>query len=130
MADAQVVLCDTNILIDFSKRNPDIVRTLQIIGTANVVVSAISAGEFVFGALNKADLAKIMKGLNAIKIIHVDEAISDKGLELVQRYGLSHTLAVPDAFIAATALVHDLPLYTLNRKDFRFIEGLQLYDER
>ncbi|MGB3781197.1 MAG: type II toxin-antitoxin system VapC family toxin [Tunicatimonas sp.] len=130
MADAQVVLCDTNILIDFSKRNPDIVRTLQIIGTANVVVSAISAGEFVFGALNKADLAKIMKGLNAIKIIHVDEAISDKGLELVQRYGLSHTLAVPDAFIAATALVHDLPLYTLNRKDFRFIEGLRLYDER
>jgi predicted nucleic acid-binding protein len=103
---------------------------LQIIGTANVVVSAISAGEFVFGALNKADLAKIMKGLNAIKIIHVDEAISDKGLELVQRYGLSHTLAVPDAIIAATALVHDLPLYTLNRKDFRFIEGLQLYDER
>ncbi len=129
MAQAQVVLCDTNILIDFSKRNPDVVQALAVIGTANVVVSAISAGEFMFGALNKADLVKIVKGLSAIKIIHVDEAISDRGLQLVQRYGLSHTLAVPDAFIAATALVHNLPLYTLNRKDFRFIDGLRLYDE-
>ena len=128
MAESQVVLCDTNILIDFSKRKPDVVQALAAIGTANVVVSAISAGEFMFGALNKADLVKITKGLNAIKIIHVDETISDKGLELVQHYGLSHTLAVPDAFIAATALVHDFPLYTLNRKDFRFIEGLRLYD--
>ena len=90
MAQAQVVLCDTNILIDFSKRKPDVVQALAVIGTANVVVSAISAGEFMFGALNKADLVKIVKGLSAIKIIHVDEAISRKGLELVQRYGLSH----------------------------------------
>ena len=94
-----------------------------------MVVSAISAGEFMFGALDKADLAKIIKGLNAIKIIHVDETISEKSLELIQHYGLSHTLVVPDAFIAATALVHNLPLYTLNRKDFRFIEGIRLYDE-
>ena len=130
MAESQVVLCDTNILIDFSKRKPDVVQQLKSIGTENVVVSVISAGEFMFGALNKTDLAKIVKGLNAIKIIHVDEVISGKGLELVQRYGLSHTLAVPDAFIAATALVHNLPLYTLNRKDFRFIDGLRLYDEQ
>ena len=82
-----------------------------------------------FGALNKADLTKIIKGLNTIKIIHTNEAISEKGLGLVQRYGLSHTLAVPDAFIAATALVHELPLYTLNLKDFRFIDGLRLYDK-
>ena len=129
MADPQIVLCDTNILIDLSKRKPDVIQQLKAIGTTNVVVSAISAGEFMFGALNKAYLAKIGKGLNAIKIIHVNEAISEKGLELVQPYGLSHTLAVPDAFIAATALVHNLPLYTLNRKDFRFIEGIRLYDE-
>ena len=129
MAESQIVLCDTNILIDLSKRKPDVVQHLKSIGTENVVVSAISAGEFIFGALNKADLAKILKGLNAIKIIHVDEPISEKGLALIQRYGLSHTLAVPDAFIAATALVHDLPLYTLNRKDFRFIDRLRLYGE-
>ena len=105
MAGSQIVLCDTNILIDLSKRKPDVVQELTAIGTANVVVSAISAGEFMFGALNKNDLVRIIKGLNAIKIIHVDRATSERGLELVQRYGLSHSLAVPDAFIAATAFV-------------------------
>lgn len=34
---------------------------------------------------------------------------------------------IPDALIAATALRHALPLFTLNVKDFRFIPGLQLY---
>ncbi len=45
----------------------------------------------------------------------------------MKSYGLSQILAVPDSLIAATALTHETPLYTLNRKDFRFIPGLQLY---
>jgi len=40
---------------------------------------------------------------------------------------LSHKLALPDGFIAATALANDIELYTLNLKDYRFIEGLKLY---
>ena len=129
MANAQVVLCDTNILIDLSKREPDVVQTLNAIGTANIQVSAITAGEFIFGALNKNDRTKILKALQAITVLPVNEVISGKGVELVTRYALSHTLAVPDALIAATALIHNLPLYTLNQKDFRFIEGLRLYGE-
>lgn len=46
--------------------------------------------------------------------------------QLVRMYGLSHRLLVVDSIIAATALVEDLPLATKNRKDFRFIAGLQL----
>ena len=128
MADTQLILCDTNILIDLSKRNPNVIQNLKTIGTPNVRISAISAGEFIFGALNKADLIKINKALDAITIIQVSEDISEEGIALVKRYGLSHTLAVPDALIAATALIHDLPLYTLNRKDFQFIKGLNLYE--
>ena len=45
----------------------------------------------------------------------------------MERYCLSHKLAIPDALIAATALVNDMSLYTLNLKDFRFIERLNLY---
>lgn len=33
-----------------------------------------------------------------------------------------------DALIAATALLHDLPLISRNRKDFAAIEGLSLID--
>lgn len=45
----------------------------------------------------------------------------------METYSLSHNLNLPDALIAATALSHDVQLYTLNLKDFRFIPGLNLY---
>jgi predicted nucleic acid-binding protein len=43
------------------------------------------------------------------------------------RYSLSHKASVPDMLIAATALSHDVTLYTLNIKDFKFIPDLNLY---
>jgi hypothetical protein len=45
----------------------------------------------------------------------------------MESYSLSHKVSIPDALIAATALVHDLELYTMNTKDFRFIAKLKLY---
>ncbi|MFZ1401047.1 MAG: PIN domain-containing protein [Candidatus Promineifilaceae bacterium] len=49
-------------------------------------------------------------------------------LQLMETYSLSHKLSIPDALIAATALVHNLELFTLNIKDFRFIPGLTLFN--
>jgi predicted nucleic acid-binding protein len=46
----------------------------------------------------------------------------------MESYSLSHNLSLPDALIAATALVHNLELYTLNTKDFQFISNLKLYE--
>jgi predicted nucleic acid-binding protein len=45
----------------------------------------------------------------------------------MEAYSLSHKLSVPDALIAATAIVHDVALYTLNVKDFHFISDIELY---
>jgi len=45
----------------------------------------------------------------------------------MNKYALSHKLALPDGFIAASALANGIELYTMNLKDFRFIEGLKLY---
>jgi len=45
-------------------------------------------------------------------------------------YTLSHDMGIYDAIIAATCLVYDLPLWTYNKKDFRFIEELELINEK
>ena len=45
------------------------------------------------------------------------------------KYSKSHGLTVPDALIAATALINDLEIYTLNKKDFRYIADLKLYTD-
>ena len=76
------------------------------------------------------ELVKIKKALNAIQIIHVTEAVSERVLELLGNYSLSHNLTVPDALIAATALTNELKLYTLNVKDFKYINGIELYGSK
>lgn len=122
-----MILCDTNVLIEFYKGNPTIVRELRQIGVAQLAISAIAQAELYYGALNKAELLKIQKHLNLLHNLPIDPQISDRFIELMVQYSLSHKLAIPDALIAATALVNDLELFTLNIKDFRFIENLKLY---
>ena len=48
--------------------------------------------------------------------------------ELVEKYSLSHKLSLPDALIAATAIVYGIELFTLNQKDFKFIKQVKLLD--
>ncbi|MEQ8880642.1 MAG: type II toxin-antitoxin system VapC family toxin [Cyclobacteriaceae bacterium] len=127
MAQKKIVLCDTNILIELAKNNQEIIKELEAIGQENIAISAITAGEMIFGALNKAELSKIKKSLNSVSIIQVNEAISEIALELQENYSLSHNLTIPDALIAATALEEGVELFTLNQKDFKFISQIKLY---
>jgi len=81
----------------------------------------------VIGALNKRELKEINSFLNKFSQININENISDKTLSLLNKYRLSHGLYINDALIAATCLEYSLPLYTLNVKDFKFIEGLEMF---
>ncbi len=123
-----VVLCDTNILIEFYKNNQKIVAALRDIGAENIAISAVTAGELLFGALNKKEVQTIKRDIEHLILMHINDLISEKYIELMLQYSKSHGLAIPDALIAATALVNNVSLYTLNRKDFIFIAGLTLYN--
>lgn len=122
-----MILCDTNILIEFYKNNPAIVGELRVIGPNRMAVSVITQAELYFGALNKSELFRIRRNLALIQRYPVDAVISEQFIGLMETYALSHGLAIPDALIAATALNHSLELFTLNTRDFRFIAGLSLY---
>jgi len=122
-----MILCDTNILIEFYKKTPHVVQELQTIGYPNIAISAITQAELYFGALDKAELHKITRHLSFATMLPVTNSISGRFLELMEAYCLSHKLSLPDALIAATSLHHQYALYTLNRKDFRFITGISLY---
>lgn len=122
-----MILCDTNILIEFYKNNLQIVQELRHIGSDQLTMSLITQAELYFGALNKTELRMIKRHLSLLHSYPVDTSISNRFLQLIETYSLSHKLSLPDALIAATALEHNLELYTLNVKDFRFILGLRLY---
>ena len=122
-----MILCDTNILIEFYKNNSTIVNELRLIGVDRLAISVITQAELYYGAINKNELLKIQKHLNLLPNFPIDNQVSTKFIQLMERYSLSHKITIPDALIAATALVNNVSLYTLNLKDFRFIEGINLH---
>ena len=84
--------------------------------------------ELYYGAKNKDELRKIKEYLEAFEVIQVNAESSQLAVDLIELYAKSHGLNLPDALIAATGIIHGYKLYTLNLKDFRYIEGLALWN--
>ncbi len=78
------------------------------------------------GCRNKSELRNLDKFIKQFQIIKLNEAISEKAVELLRLYRLSHGLLIADGLIAATALKLDLPFVSKNQNDYRFISGLNL----
>jgi predicted nucleic acid-binding protein len=125
-----MILCDTNILIEFYKGNQQILDALRRIGPVNMAVSVVTVGELFYGARDRRELSKIQVHLSQIQQVALDEDISTRFVDLLGKYALSHKLSVPDALIASTAITKDMPIFTLNVKDFRFIPSLKLYESK
>ena len=128
MAKKELILCDTNILIELLKNNSLIIDKLKSIGEDRITASMVTAAELIFGALNKSELIKINKFIELTNVLPVNETISSISLDLLKKYTLSHHLSLPDSIIAATAIFYEIPLFTLNVKDFRYIDGVTIWD--
>ena len=99
-------LIDTDILIDFSheiEAAEQFLETLRNSGET-LAISAITRMELVEGCRNKRELTETIEFLGEFKLIHLSEQISQKAIELIESYKLSHGLLIPDAIIAATAI--------------------------
>jgi len=123
-----VILCDTNILIQFFKNDVIIIQRHKEIGIADIAISVITEAELYAGALNKAELNKIKRNLSYLHKLELNENISKRFINLLIEYNLSHRLDIPDSIIAATAIENKMPLFTLNKKDFKFIDTLELFE--
>ena len=121
------MLIDTDILIDAGRSINDAVSILQRTElTDQLLISTITQMELIVGARNKNELRVLERFFKRFTIVKVNQSISDAAVDLVRQYRLSHGLLIPDAFIAATALVINEPLATKNRRDYQFITGLTL----
>lgn len=82
--------------------------------------------ELMIGCRNKEEASVLDLFLRRFQILKLTEQISDKAIQLLSQYRLSHGLLIADALIAATAIEYNEPLITKNQRDFRFISELQL----
>jgi tRNA(fMet)-specific endonuclease VapC len=119
-----MIFLDTCVLIDYSRDK--IVLNLE----KNYCISSIVKLEFKAGALNKRELKKINRILSQIMLVDTDQSILDLSDTLIEKYALSHGMSIYDCIIAATCLVYDLSLWTYNKRDFKYIDELELINEQ
>ena len=122
-----MILCDTNIFIHAFNSDADTIKQLNQIGLENVVLSAITVMELYQGMGNKTKLAQMKKKIKYYDVVEVDKDTSVLATGLIESYRLSHGLQIPNAIIGASAVVHQIELFTYNTKDFSFIPNIQLY---
>jgi predicted nucleic acid-binding protein len=123
-----MILVDTNIFIEFYRNNPVVCKNLENINPQEIAVNDVVCAELYFGTRNKQELANIVADMEKLTVLTILPQISKMAVDLVKQYCLSHKLKLPDAQIAATAIYHNIELYTLNVKDFIFIPKIKLYN--
>ncbi|WP_373514026.1 type II toxin-antitoxin system VapC family toxin [Persicitalea sp.] len=121
-----MLLIDSNIIIDHLRGKKQATYFLESVGKANMFVSTVIEMELYNGVLDRAEFVAIRIELFGIQRLEITENISQLALQLSKEFALSHHMSVADTLIAATALVYDLELRTLNIKDFRFIPNLKV----
>lgn len=120
------ILVDTGIIIKAYRGNTTIYKQLLSI-KEKFSISVVAAFELLNGAQNIRQLASTKKELKAYTILHFDDKVSLLALQLFSKYSISRNLQIPDLLIAATALHHNLQLFTDNKKHYNFIKGLKFY---
>lgn len=123
------VLVDTDILIKAFRGNETKQENLKYL-KGKYCISVITACELINGAKSNNQRIEFLKLVRTYQVAFIDEKISEQAFSLFKRYSSKNDMKISDSFIAATAIVHDLLLYTDNKKDFNFIEGIKFYKEK
>jgi len=125
--DMALTIVDSDILIDVARGEVDAINCLlQLEKTSALAISVITQMELIVGCRNKTELQNLERFLHRYQILRLTEQISDRAVDLLEQYFLSHGLLIADGLIAATALVYNEAFITKNQRDFRFIAGLNL----
>lgn len=122
-----LTILDSDILIDVARGDGDAINyVLRLEQISTLAISAVTQLELIVGCRNKTELKDLEKFLQRFQILKITGHISDRAVELLKQYFLSHGLLIADGLIAATALVHNEAFSTKNQRDYRFIKDLNL----
>lgn len=119
-----MILLDSNVVIYL--RDPDwgerIARQLgdERLATCNVVVAEVLG----YKGLELTDARFFEKLFHTMSNFPLNDMVTKKVIELRKAYSIQ----LPDAIIAATAIINESILWTHNSEDFDKISDLRLFD--
>lgn len=115
------MLLDSNILIYGA--NGENSRLDAILDRTDLSAASVTRIETLgFHRLSAMERTWLETAFERMKILPLDAAVAARAIALRQQSKMS----LADAIIAATALVHDLPLVTRNEADFQHVPSLRV----
>ncbi|MBF0182722.1 MAG: type II toxin-antitoxin system VapC family toxin [Magnetococcales bacterium] len=120
-------LLDTNVLIDYLSRLPDALFTRMVDralvdgASVSIITTIELLGWRGHTDQSRLDARNLLRGMDEIPL---SRTVADQVITLRGQLAIK----LPDAIIAASALVEGVPLMTRNVADFKRVEGLRLID--
>jgi predicted nucleic acid-binding protein len=121
-----IVFIDTNIVIEYIKKR-DNEKIIEFVDSFDrVYINDVVIMELYQGARDKRELNYIKKKIMKFEVLKMNQEIISLAREILDRYTLSHNTKIMDALIASTVIMYNIDLYTFNKKDFRYLEQVNL----
>jgi len=128
------ILCDTGILSRAISRNAPFLEAYEeVVATSQPVISTAVYIELqhwlvlqrglVKEPISRPDYERFRKSLDTYLILNSD-SVSEQAIHIARRWP---DTGVGDCYTIATALVFDVPVFTLNPKHFERVPGIVLY---
>lgn len=125
------ILIDTSVLIDhLRKSNKEKSLLFKIVEKYDLFISTVSIFEMYAGASDQRKTRDIQIILGILESLPFSLEIAQKAGQLYLDLKKENLiLEIRDLFIGATAIIHNLPLLTFNRKHFERIKEIPLFDD-
>src|SRR5437660_10247074 len=117
------LLIDTDVLIDYLRDQEAAVSYLESL-LPPLLMSAVSVAELYAGVREGDERTILAEFLYTIEVVPVNKEIAMAGGLYRRNYGKSHGVGINDALIAATAVLSNAELVTLNRKHFPMLGSI------
>ena len=121
------MVIDTNIFIEYLRaKNKHTTTLYKLSDKPGLCISAVTLYELYMGATN-AQREKDIEALTGdLAVLPFTDKVAVKASQIFHELKASNQLIeFRDIFIAATCMVNQLPMATLNRKHFNRIDGLK-----
>ena len=120
----KIIVIDTDITIDFLRGEK---RAIALFKSKSEFISfsAITVAEIYSGIRTNKEEREIERLFSIFPVITTTHDIACLAGKLVKQYRLSHNVEIPDAIIAATCLISDAELNTLNIKHYPMFKDIK-----
>ena len=119
------LLVDTNVLIDFSKGQSQLLGKYLTAEEWQLVINPVIVAEFLNDKwlISRSKQKKAEEFISLFKCVGINKEEGIKTGELIRSGQVDY---LGDALIAATCLTEKIPLLTRNQKHFKKVKGLKL----